>query len=244
LNKRTFVAQFVYYYWYEFLKTFWSKEGKVVLTVANNLIIASIAGAATAVVTNPIWMVNSRMATRSKSVGVKQLSSMETLMEVINESGVQGLFKGVLPGLILVSNPTIQYGAYERLKVFVEKPAEVGKIVSLSSFQVFYLGAIAKAVATVLTYPIQIVKTRSQVQKEGEKKKSVIGVLQDIFETSGFAGFFLGLETKIIQSVLTAAFLFMFKDNFLLLTVDLLKVIAPSMLLSATQANVSKVTKR
>lgn len=239
----TAVAQFVYYYWYELLRSIFSGNGKRILSVSENLIVGSIAGAITATATNPIWLVNARM-TASKD---KSLTSVQCLQQLIKEDGLGGMFKGVGPGLLLVSNPTIQYGAYEQMKVFVEVPDSNGKIIPLTPLQVFYLGAIAKAIATVLTYPLQIIKTKLFVQRSpapsssssssstspssSPSQDSFFTPVIKLYKEEGISGFFNGLETKITQSVLTAAFLFLFKDQFLIYTVRLLSTLAPSMLI-------------
>jgi adenine nucleotide transporter 17 len=38
---------------------------------------------------------------------------------MIKEEGFMSFWKGVIPALILVSNPTIQYALFERFKVYV-----------------------------------------------------------------------------------------------------------------------------
>jgi adenine nucleotide transporter 17 len=47
---------------------------------------------------------------------------------------------------------------------------------------------------------------------ETTRYSSVIDGFQKILEYEGIAGFYKGLESKLLQSVLTAAFLFMSKE--------------------------------
>jgi adenine nucleotide transporter 17 len=49
-------------------------------------------------------------------------------------------------------------------------------------------------------------------QKGDEKYASVVDGLRKIFSTEGFTGLYGGLQSKIVQSMLTAAFLFMAKE--------------------------------
>jgi adenine nucleotide transporter 17 len=75
------------------------------------------------------------------------------------EEGISGLWKGVTTNLILVSNPTVHYFIYDRLKIWAAALVEVrGK--PLGSGEIFLMGAIAKCVATVLTYPIQVAQAQ------------------------------------------------------------------------------------
>jgi adenine nucleotide transporter 17 len=49
-------------------------------------------------------------------------------------------------------------------------------------------------------------------QKDDDKYTSMLDGFKKIFATEGIAGFYGGLKSKIVQSVLTAAFLFMAKE--------------------------------
>jgi hypothetical protein len=75
------------------------------------------------------------------------------------EEGVSGLWKGVTTNLILVSNPTVHYFIYDRLKLWAAALVDVrGR--PLNSAEFFLMGAIAKCVATVVTYPVQVAQAQ------------------------------------------------------------------------------------
>jgi hypothetical protein len=68
-----------------------------------------------------------------------------------------GLWKGVGPNLMLVSNPTIHFFVYERVRIVMASTAQK-RGTPLNSLEFFIMGAIAKAAATVFTYPIQVLR--------------------------------------------------------------------------------------
>ena len=108
------------------------------------------------------------------------------------------LWSGLGSSLVLVSNPAIQFAVYESLK---------RKIIAKSATSFFIMGAIAKAVATVVTYPIQLAQAR---QRHGKSKKmSTTVLLYALLKRNGFFSLFSGLEAKLYQTVLTAALMFM-----------------------------------
>ena len=76
------------------------------------------------------------------------------------QEGIRSLWNGTLPSLLLVSNPAIQFMTYE----FIKRKMHVycGQE-QLSGITYFCIGAVAKAVATVLTYPLQLVQTKLRV---------------------------------------------------------------------------------
>ena len=75
------------------------------------------------------------------------------------EEGISGLWKGVTTNLILVSNPTVHYFIYDRLKLWAAVLVDArGK--RLNSAEFFLMGAIAKCIATVVTYPVQVAQAQ------------------------------------------------------------------------------------
>ena len=75
---------------------------------------ADVAGAVAQVFTIPVSVITTRQQTQSKS---EKKGLIETGQEVINsEDGWTGLWRGLKASLVLVVNPAITYGAYQRLK--------------------------------------------------------------------------------------------------------------------------------
>ncbi|CAG8437402.1 2815_t:CDS:2 [Diversispora eburnea] len=157
----------VYYYFYELTKKFFEKSNKRrgggSMSVLQSMIAGAIAGSATVIVTNPIWVVN-----------------------IIKEDGIKSFWQGVIPALILVINPIIQYTAFEQIKAKIEKSG-----VKLGNLHFFLLGAISKLIATGTTYPYIVIKSRMQLrQSTNARYKSVFDGLQKIRHDEGFSGLY------------------------------------------------------
>ncbi|WEW56335.1 hypothetical protein PRK78_001778 [Emydomyces testavorans] len=214
------ITNFVYYYWYEWTRAAFEKAaqkaGRVSkkLTTAESMIAGAIAGSATVLITNPIWVVNTRMTARKSEAEEalpgtpikKPKTTLGTLMDLLRKEGPKALFSGVLPALILVINPILQYTFFEQLKNMVEKRRKV------THTDAFYLGALGKLLATTITYPYITVKSRMHVASKDGPKESLNGSLKRIIKEEGWTGLYKGIGPKVSQSVLTAAFLFAFKD--------------------------------
>lgn len=69
------------------------------------------------------------------------------------------------------------------------------------------MGACAKAIATIVTYPIQLAQTRKRHGCNGDISSAAL--LLSILKRKGPAALFQGLEAKLLQTVLTAAFMLM-----------------------------------
>lgn len=136
------------------------------------------------------------------SIGYSNL--LEGLSYIWRTEGAAGLWAGTIPSLMLVSNPALQFMMYESLKdrLVSRKP---------SAYTFFLIGAMAKAFATVSTYPLQLVQTRLRSRAKDASIGRDVGVLEmmvHILKIDGFAGLFRGIEAKLLQTVLTAALMF------------------------------------
>ncbi|KAK4156381.1 peroxisomal membrane protein PMP47B [Chaetomidium leptoderma] len=227
------VTNFVYYYWYEWTRAFFetaaAKAGRASkkLTTVESMMAGALAGSATVILTNPIWVVNTRMTARKSSDSDEEeggellpggggaakkekrsrpLSTIGTLLSLLRTEGPQALFAGVVPALVLVINPILQYTLFEQMKNTLEKKRRVTPTVA------FFLGALGKLFATSVTYPYITVKSQMHVAKPGVKKEGVFEAINRVIQEEGYAGLYKGIGPKVTQSVLTAACLFAFKD--------------------------------
>jgi len=215
------VTNFVYYYWYEWTRSFFEnaaiKSGRASrkLTAIESMAAGAVAGSLTVLITNPIWVVNTRMtAPKSQDTlpggpnkaPAKKASTLGVFFQILREEGLSGLFAGVMPALVLVINPILQYTVFEQLKNMVEKKRRV------TPTDAFYLGALGKLMATSITYPYITVKSRMHVAGKDGPKDDMVTTLRKIVHTEGVKGLYGGIGSKVTQSVMTAALLFAFKD--------------------------------
>jgi len=208
----------VYYYWYSLLREFAvGLTGKKDLGALHSLAVSSTSGVINVLSTLPIWVINTRMQLDTKKTLKEQLSI------VYNEEGLKGFYKGVVPSLILVSNPAVQYMVYERLKsIAVRGRASSNK--KLTALDVFFLGAISKLVAVLVTFPYLLVKSRLQAKgTEGVVKYAGFSdAVASILKSDGVLGFYKGIHSKIVQTVLGAAFMFWAKEKIVVYTLSLI----------------------
>ena len=168
------------------------------------MIAGAIAGSFTVILTNPIWVINTRMTTRREAVehqralpGEKKPprrpTTIGTLLALLRHEGPQALFRGVVPALVLVANPILQYTLFEQLKNAVEKRRRVTPLIA------FFLGALGKLFATSVTYPYITVKSQMHVAAHGEKKEGMTQAISRVLREEGYAGLYKG--TFIFEAV-------------------------------------------
>ncbi|GAY49392.1 hypothetical protein CUMW_118750 [Citrus unshiu] len=259
----TAASQGIYYYFYQLFKN--KAEAFAVARKARGrgdgsvgmfswLIVAALAGSLNVLLTNPIWVLVTRMQTHTQAERKIMEGKREALVkealesstgstlqdklaeldlikprpygtfpaarEVYNETGVAGFWKGIIPTLIMVCNPSIQFMIYEGSLKHLRSKRAANKhgLKNVSALEVFLLGALAKLGATVSTYPLLVVKSRLQAKQEIGRNISLrySGTLDAIIKMihyEGLPGFYKGMSTKIVQSVFAASILFMVKEE-------------------------------
>jgi len=180
------------------------------LTTLESMAAGALAGSATVLITNPIWVVNTRMTARKAETSEPLLPTKEgevpaiaekkrapntlsTFLKIIREDGPTRLFAGVLPALVLVINPILQYTIFEQLKQVLEKRRKV------TARDSFLLGALGKLAATSITYPYITVKSRAHVAT-GEGREGMTASLKRIVREEGVAGLYGGMLLIFMQS--------------------------------------------
>lgn len=211
-------SNFVYYYFYELTSNMFLRRGrkKSGLSTLESIVTGAVAGALTVCSTNPVWVANTRMMVKAKEQGSKSQLTLRTIVEIAEKDGLGTLFAGVLPALVLVINPIIQYTIFEQVKNVVV--AAKGPR-SFTATKAFFVGALGKLVATSLTYPYITLKSRMHIKKKDAEspgtQPSMYQQLKKIVSEEGLEGLYRGLSVKLSQLILMAAFLFYFKEQLL-----------------------------
>jgi len=230
------VTNGAYYYFYErsrgaILGSRTSGRSKG-LSALESILAGLIAGSATTIISNPIWVVQTTQAVRTMGqtvptdgdeshsrVAVKKLGIIATIKHILRKDGLAAFWRGLGPALVLVINPIIQYTIFEQLKNLLvrrrlAKIREMGPAVQvasavLSDLDYFLLGALSKLIATSSTYPYIVIKSRLQAgHAHALRYKSAMDGLLTILREEGIEGLYKGVGSKLTQSVLTAAILF------------------------------------
>ncbi|KAA1477276.1 peroxisomal membrane protein PMP47B [Dentipellis sp. KUC8613] len=219
------VTNGVYYYFYERSKgaILRSRGGSKALSTLESMLAGLIAGSATTVISNPIWVIQTSQAVRTMDSGApsdeasskaspRKLSIWETMLQILHKGGPAAFWRGIGPALVLVVNPVLQYTVFEQIKnaLVRRRRARAGPGGGvLTDMDFFVLGALSKLVATSITYPYIVVKSRLQAgHAHAERYKSALHGLQTIVQEEGIEGLYKGVGSKLLQSVLTAAILF------------------------------------
>lgn len=133
---------------------------------------AALAGIVTSTVTNPIWLIKTRLQLDKnvveKTGGVakrRYKNSWDCIKQVVRQEGVRGLYKGMSASYLGVTESTLQWVLYEQMKKSLAKREEritlSGRAKTLWDNIVEWTGNVgaagsAKLVAALGTYPHEV----------------------------------------------------------------------------------------
>lgn len=154
-----------------------------------------VAGAFSKLFTTPIQQIVTRKQTAAmmnqglSSDPPPQLSTKDIASEIMREKGVQGFWSGYSASLILTLNPSITMLLHKALlQLTVPRSSRDDP----GGRMTFLLAAISKTLASTVTYPFSLAKTRAQVSSQ--KPSSGVGETSDT-EKSNEA-----IESRAIQA--------------------------------------------
>ncbi|XP_072348635.1 peroxisomal membrane protein PMP34-like [Scyliorhinus torazame] len=213
-------SNLIYFYTFNALKETWVKGQSS--TNSKDLTMGFISGVVNVLVTTPLWVVNTRLKLQGSILHNEDVQQtnytgiLDAINQIVRKEGVLALWSSTIPSLLLVFNPAIQFMFYEGLKRHLMR----GRT-ELLSLEVFIIGAIAKAIATTVTYPLQTVQSilRFGQHKRGAEGRilgslrRIIYVLSQRVKKQGFLGLYKGLEAKLLQTVLTSALMFLIYEK-------------------------------
>lgn len=176
-------------------KSLGSPNGQVLLA-------SSLAGALNMIITEPLW----RASVVLQSKGGGERSVLHAVVRMWRSEGLGALWRGLALSLWLVCNPVIQFFSYDflkdllpRLRVAKRHPdwLELARHTDkdISNREAFVIGAIAKAIATLVSFPLIVAQSRLRAQ-EIRRSKS-----QDIMELARAAE---ECESELRRTSLTA----------------------------------------
>ncbi|WVR08628.1 hypothetical protein IAU60_005684 [Kwoniella sp. DSM 27419] len=143
-------------------------------TAVVHIFAAMTAGATGTVLTNPLWVVKTRFMAQAGTVdsATRYRTTIGAIRSIYKTEGFRAFYKGLLPSLMGVSHVAVQFPLYEQAKSWAD-PGN-GDHSSLSPGTILACSAFSKMIASLATYPHEVLRTRLQIRKSeasGESNK-------------------------------------------------------------------------
>ncbi|KAG6009974.1 hypothetical protein E4U21_000745 [Claviceps maximensis] len=176
---------------------------------------SALAGATTSALTNPLWVLKTRMLSSDKgSVGAYP-SMLAGVRIIWRTEGMRGFYRGLAVSLLGVSHGAVQFAVYEPAKrmYFTKRlgqghggPGSGSDPVSgrengkMSNEATVVISSVAKLVAGAVTYPYQVLRSRMQNYRADERfGRGIGGVVARIWREEGVVGFYRGLVPGVVR---------------------------------------------
>lgn len=168
----------LYMFWYQSLKNLSGDESPSSL---HALALAGAAGAATSLMTNPIWLIKVRLQSQPFDAPDRYLGVAHCMRTIYREEGLSGFWRGIVPALFGVSHGAVQMATYEGLRQRLWKSVDL-----VQPYHYLGLGIVSKSVASLVTFPYQLVKTRMQVRDAHfHREQSFLKTVSSVWKNEG-----------------------------------------------------------
>ena len=166
-----------------------------------SVVAGGLAGASQVIVTNPLEIVKIRLQLQPHTIPVTHTQphgNFETLgaLDITKKLGIRGLYKGSRACLMRdIPFSCIYFPLYSALKTSFCDDTK-----TTPPFYLFFSGTVAGAIASGITTPADVIKTRIQASDTLYTKNAISRCFKDIVRNEGATGLFKGIVPRILRS--------------------------------------------
>jgi Mitochondrial carrier protein len=246
---KTCMDAFLFFLAYNFLRHTRNnaRSDRKRLPIHEELAVGMLAGSFAKLWTTPISNIVTRKQTAAMvasrvpaSTQSEALSAKSIALQIRHEKGIKGFWSGYSASVVLTLNPAITFLLHEtflRILVHRENRQNPGSRVT------FLIAAISKAIASSITYPFQLAKSRAQVgsskpfESNSEKSEEMVGMVRTnetqvgrntIFSTvlriaqeEGLSGLYQGLFGEVFKGFFSHGLTMLLKERVHIVVVQL-----------------------
>ncbi|KAA8494193.1 Solute carrier family 25 member 36 [Porphyridium purpureum] len=195
-------------------------------TAALHVLSAALAGVFSNTFTNPIWALKTRMQLQAGAGGYSGYG--DAIRTIWRTEGISGFFRGLSASYWGVSEGAIHFVVYEKLKKAIHArnakralaqdasaaggASGTASPSSVTSLEYLVTAGMSKLLASALTYPHEVVRTRMrEIPAPGQlpKYRGMIQSLILIGKEEGRAGLYAGMGTHLARVVPNTAIMFL-----------------------------------
>lgn len=200
----------IYFTVYERAKAFYpgyfSRTFGINIDSLNHFAASITAGISSSCLVNPIWVVKTRLMVQTGKEDVVYKGTIDAFRKMYRNEGIRVFYSGLIPSLLGLVHVGIHFPVYEALKKLLHvdnnrhtDDYRLGRLLVASS--------VSKMIASTITYPHEILRTRMQMQSnsKGEKRGKMLQECVRIYKKDSFKGFYAGYITNLARTVPASA---------------------------------------
>ena len=208
----------LYFLWYrqaqDLIRSYRGYTPTQSLTSLDYVAASGASGFLSACLTNPIWVVKTRMLTTSATQMGAYPGLISGLGSIYRIEGVRGFFHGLTPTLVGVSHGSLYFLAYEKLKQWRRQSK---KTTELTNVDTLVTSSLSKVFAGTLTYPHQLVRARMQTYDPSNtapvRSIGVVNTVKSVWVNEGITGFYKGMFPNLLRVIPSTCVTFLVYEN-------------------------------
>ncbi|CAO4364369.1 unnamed protein product [Caenorhabditis nigoni] len=202
----------LYFQWYNTLRAKINEEFSTGSEMINNFISGSVVGSAIMCITNPIWLTKTRLCLQYENQQTKKYSGMiDCMRQTVQQEGFFGLYRGFVTGVIGTSHGAVQIASYSWMLDKRREALGLPKDSFISQTDYTVASAISKTLATTVTFPYQVLRTR--MQDHNTDSRGVWRTTLRTIHNEGFSGLWKGCVIANVRQLPAAIVVFLTYEN-------------------------------
>uniref|UniRef100_A0A182K3M3 Mitochondrial folate transporter/carrier n=1 Tax=Anopheles christyi TaxID=43041 RepID=A0A182K3M3_9DIPT len=190
-----------YFMFYNTIKTY-IQDGNTAQPLGPTLhmLAAAEAGVLTLAMTNPIWVVKTRLCLQCNEragSGTGYAGMVDGLTKIYRTEGIRGLYRGFVPGMFGVSHGALQFMTYEEMKNKYNQHRKLPIDAKLTTSEYLTFAAVSKLIAAAGTYPYQVIRAR--LQDQNHSYKGTWDCVKLTWRYERVSGFYKGLMPYLVH---------------------------------------------
>lgn len=188
----------------------------------NALTSGLLAGLVSNTITNPIWMIKTRMTLLvDTAAGQKTYRGYgDVISSIYKQEGIHGFYKGIQASYWGCTEGAIQFLIYEQFKTrlvrrrnneLMARGMKPNESTELSLPTYFWSAALSKMLASIVTYPHEVARTRLREQARSGiyKYKNMWQTISLVSKEEGRKGLYSGIGIHLLKVVPNSALMFL-----------------------------------
>jgi solute carrier family 25 (mitochondrial folate transporter), member 32 len=190
---------------------------RALVPVHVNLLCGLAAGIAGQLLTNPFWVVKTRIQVDAS--GRRYAGMAHGLASLWRHEGAVGLFRGVVPGLWSTVHGSIQFAIYEEMLKLASlmRGTRNESGARAHSLDVTCAGGLSKVMASLITYPAFLIRSRLQLERTAADvdpyARGAARALVDVWRRDGITALYRGWTISLVRTVPASAITFLVFEN-------------------------------
>jgi solute carrier family 25 folate transporter 32 len=197
-------------YWcaYDQFKDIFGKSFPESSSHINHLCSAILAGTVGDIVSNPFWVIRTRIQTQmlhsTDNIYLETPSTMQTFRTIYNKEGPFAFFRGLSASLLGLSHVAIQFPLYEYFKIEAKNYNNGTE----SYLNVIFASTGSKLIASFISYPHEVLRARLQ-DNRNSAKPNIFRLTEDIIRKEGLHSLWSGFRINIVKVLPASATTFL-----------------------------------